>query len=183
MDALDRKGAPFHYYFASRNSEENLPLRTGVLPRNGMVIYALWKADPSRLVMIRQYRYPVGDWVYELPAGLIEAGETAPQAAARELEEETGLVFEACTDVDPAFTQPTLMGPGFTDETSTAVYGYASGTIRQAPAEDTESIEVLLADAEEARRILREEKVSLRASLLLMQFLQADTNQPFRFLQ
>ena len=43
MDALDNKGEPFHYYFASRNREEELPLKTGEVRKNGIVIYALLK--------------------------------------------------------------------------------------------------------------------------------------------
>ena len=68
MDALDNKGKPFHYYFASRNREEELPLKTGEVRQNGIVIYALLKEDPSRIIMIRQYRYPLDAWLYELPA-------------------------------------------------------------------------------------------------------------------
>ncbi|QRV76564.1 NUDIX family hydrolase [Ceratobasidium sp. AG-Ba] len=41
-------------------------------------------------VIIEQYRPPVGAYVIELPAGLIDSGETAEQTAIRELEEETG---------------------------------------------------------------------------------------------
>ncbi|DAZ97347.1 TPA: hypothetical protein N0F65_010781 [Lagenidium giganteum] len=47
------------------------------------------EADP-RVILIRQYRPPVGKWVLELPAGLIDPDETPEQAATRELLEETG---------------------------------------------------------------------------------------------
>lgn len=43
------------------------------------------------LVVIRQFRKPIDDYIYELPAGLIDPGETAEKAAIRELKEETGL--------------------------------------------------------------------------------------------
>ena len=94
MDALTDSGKPFHYYFASRNKEEALPLMTGKLQSNGIVIYPVMKDAPDKLVMIRQYRYPVDAWLYELPAGLIDEGENAQQAAVREMREETGLLFE-----------------------------------------------------------------------------------------
>jgi 8-oxo-dGDP phosphatase len=46
----------------------------------------------DRVVLIRQYRHPVGEWLVELPAGLLdEPGEKAYGAAARELAEETAL--------------------------------------------------------------------------------------------
>ena len=40
--------------------------------------------------MVRQYRFGVGQTTVEIPAGLVEPGETPEQAARRELEEETG---------------------------------------------------------------------------------------------
>jgi ADP-ribose pyrophosphatase len=49
--------------------------------------------------------------------------------------------------------------------------------------EDTESIQVLVAGKEEVRRILREEKVSIRAAYLLMNFLHAESENPFAFLK
>ena len=48
--------------------------------------------------------------------------------------------------------------------------------------EDTESIQVLIVDKQEAKRILAEEKVSIRAAYLLMQFIHADKDAPFAFL-
>ena len=44
------------------------------------------------IILQKQYRPPVGKVVIELPAGLIDAGETPQQAAIRELKEETGYV-------------------------------------------------------------------------------------------
>jgi ADP-ribose pyrophosphatase len=46
--------------------------------------------DQGRMLMVRQYRLPVGDWCIEIPAGRLEAGEAPLLAAQRELEEETG---------------------------------------------------------------------------------------------
>jgi ADP-ribose pyrophosphatase len=44
----------------------------------------------GNVLLIRQYRYPVRAWCWEVPAGGIEAGEDAARAAARELTEEVG---------------------------------------------------------------------------------------------
>jgi ADP-ribose pyrophosphatase len=44
----------------------------------------------GRVLLIRQYRYPVGEFLWELVAGRKEPGETPPAAARRELAEETG---------------------------------------------------------------------------------------------
>jgi ADP-ribose pyrophosphatase len=44
----------------------------------------------QELVLVRQYRHPVRDWTLEVPAGSVEEGESALQAAQRELFEEVG---------------------------------------------------------------------------------------------
>ncbi|MBI3210770.1 MAG: NUDIX hydrolase [Candidatus Solibacter usitatus] len=46
--------------------------------------------EKGRVFLVRQYRLPAADYLWELPAGKIDPGETALQAAKRELREETG---------------------------------------------------------------------------------------------
>src|SRR3989344_9586279 len=46
--------------------------------------------DGGKLVLVRLFRFPVGDFTYELPGGNIEPGENASEAARREFLEETG---------------------------------------------------------------------------------------------
>jgi ADP-ribose pyrophosphatase len=48
--------------------------------------------DDAHVVLIRQYRYALDRWIWELPAGSLDAGEDPASAAARECEEEIGLV-------------------------------------------------------------------------------------------
>ena len=155
---------------------------TGKLQSNGIVIYPVMKDAPDKLVMIRQYRYPVDAWLYELPAGVIDEGENAQQAAVREMREETGLLFEPYEGGCQACRRPVYLGAGMTDETSTTVFGFATGEITGRFMEDTESIEVLLVDKREALRILQEERLSLRAAFLLTIFLQMKKDTPFAFL-
>lgn len=183
LEALTDSGRPFDYFFVSRRTADKIKLLTGDSEAEGVVIYPVLREDPEKIVMIRQYRYPLGDYLYELPAGLIDAGETPDIAAVREMKEETGLDFEVYAGGDASYRRPFFMGAGFTDESCNAVFGYASGMFSRDDLEDTESIQVLIVDKEEAGRILREEKVSIRAAYLLMNFLHADKNAPFGFLQ
>ena len=46
--------------------------------------------DPTHLVLVRQYRFPIDRWIWELPAGSLEPGEDQAAAAQRECHEEIG---------------------------------------------------------------------------------------------
>jgi len=77
------------------------PGGVGVLPLD---------ADGS-CYMVRQYRYPVGDTVLEIPAGKIDHHDAHLNTAVRELSEETGLSADEFVDLGCCFTSP-----GYTDE-------------------------------------------------------------------
>ena len=67
--------------------------------------------ENDKAVFVRQYRYAYGEDVLEIPAGKLEKGENPAKAAARELEEETGV---KCGNLQHIFTlYPT---PGYTNE-------------------------------------------------------------------
>lgn len=62
-------------------------------PIDGVGIVAiLQKASGPELLLQKQYRPPINKIVVEVPAGLIDAGETPEECAIRELKEETGYV-------------------------------------------------------------------------------------------
>ena len=46
--------------------------------------------EKNRILLVRQYRLPARQYLWELPAGRVDPGETVLQAARRELAEETG---------------------------------------------------------------------------------------------
>ncbi len=182
IESSDADGREFSYYFATRRKEGSLMCQTGELIADGVVIYAVLKDDPSKIVLVRQYRYPLNEYIYELPAGLIDAGEDGEVAAVRELKEETGLHLEIYKDYDDSFKRPFVQSQGMCDECDVTVFGYAEGDISLAGNEATEDIEVVIADKAEVKRILREEVVAIRASYLLLQFLNSDEKEPFGFL-
>lgn len=58
------------------------------------------------LLLIRQYRYPIHEFIYELPAGKLGPGEDPDSCARRELLEETGYVADAMTPLGSILTSP-----------------------------------------------------------------------------
>lgn|SRR5262245_44912 len=67
--------------------------------------------EPGKIILIRQYRYTLDRWIWELPAGSLKPGEDPALAAARECEEEIGLVPRRVDRLRGLY--PT---PGFCDE-------------------------------------------------------------------
>lgn len=70
--------------------------------------------DPDHVILIRQYRHPVSAWLWEVPAGSVDAGEDAEAAAIRECHEEIGLVPARVTRLGEF-----LPTPGYCDEAMT----------------------------------------------------------------
>jgi ADP-ribose pyrophosphatase len=67
--------------------------------------------DDPQLLLIKQYRYAAGGFIYEIPAGMLDEGEDPLQCAHRELKEEVG-----CTAKNMEHLFTLLTTPGFTDE-------------------------------------------------------------------
>ena len=181
VDATSVHDTPVSYYVASRAEKiEDMKLNTRKNTPDGVIIYSIYGEKRDKVVLIRQYRYTIGDYIYEFPAGLVEPGEDFHEGAVRELYEETGLQLTTLK-VDEAYEKPYFTTIGMTDESCATVYGYASGEISAAAQEDTEEIEVVIADREEVKRILKEENVAIMSAYMLMHFLEDD--EPFAFLK
>ncbi|MDD6066015.1 MAG: NUDIX hydrolase [Firmicutes bacterium] len=181
LNAQNRLGGDVRYFVASRAEEkEKLKIITRNEEPDGVIIYSLYGEKRDKVVLIRQYRYSLDDYIYEFPAGLVDEGENYQEAGIREMKEETGLDFHPLS-VDPMFEKPFFTTVGMTDECCGTVYGYADGTVSRDGLEDTEDIEVVIADREEVRRILKEERVAIMCAYMLMHFLKEE--EPFRFLE
>ncbi len=116
-----------HYYIASRREKDDLP---ALAPREryrdmlpdavSCFVVIRVKGQEPRLLLNREYRYPAGQYVLSVPAGLIDKGDNKyPDAivitALRELKEETGLDFTA--DDEIKVVNPFVFStPGMTDE-------------------------------------------------------------------
>ena len=67
--------------------------------------------DKGYVMMVRQYRYPIGEELLEIPAGKLEHGEDHYDCAVRELSEETG-----CIAKNIVYLGPIYPSPGFSKE-------------------------------------------------------------------
>lgn len=82
--------------------------REVVLHNGGSCVLA---AKDGRILFVKQYRYALGEAIYEIPAGKLEKGEDPKNTAIRELEEECGLVAE-----DATLLYETYPTPGYSSE-------------------------------------------------------------------
>lgn len=181
MEVQHRDGKESPYYMVSRNGDpETLKAVSHENHPDGVIMFGVYGESKDKLVLIRQFRYPIGGYIYELPAGLVEKGEDLVEAGIREMLEETGLTF---VPVDAGcYSKPFFMTVGMTDESCGAVFGYCGGEPTNTNQESSEDIQVIVADRAECKRILREENVALPCAYMLMHFI-ASEGDPLKFLE
>ena len=90
------------------------------------VVIIITDESGEKILMNREYRMAVGDWVYNFPAGLIDPGETPQETAKRELWEETGLELFQIDDI----IGPSYSAVGFSNEINVCIVGKARGEFR-----------------------------------------------------
>jgi len=131
--------------------------------RHAAVVVLIPVPAPGQVILIRQYRASIARETWELPAGGIERGETEPQAARRECEEEIALVPHALERLGAWFPSP-----GFCDE---QMIFFRATDLRPPPADsphkpdEDEDIKVHVFTIEEARAMAsRGEIVDLKTA-------------------
>jgi ADP-ribose pyrophosphatase len=110
--------------------------------------------DPGSVVLVRQFRYPLGRHFYEVPAGKIDPGEATLQTARRELREECG--FEAAEWRHLATIHPCI---GYADERMELYLARHLTPVEHAPDPD-EFLERVTVEFAEALRWVREGKIT-----------------------
>jgi ADP-ribose pyrophosphatase len=107
------------------------------------------QGEEPQLLLLRQFRYAAGGYIYEIPAGRLDGGESPAECAARELKEETGCSAER---LEPLFTMFTT--PGFTDE-KIHVFMATGLTHGESAREADEFAEVVIMHLSEALELIR----------------------------
>ncbi|MGL5674917.1 MAG: NUDIX hydrolase [Cellulosilyticaceae bacterium] len=166
----NREGKEKHWMIASRKTEEALRqyyFEKGEEKDDAVVLLATHEAT-EQLVLIKQFRIPLNDFIYELPAGLIDEGEDALSTIGRELKEETGLDLVEILELRPRL----YLSAGMTDESVVFVRCTCRGEVSTDYLEADELIDPLLVSKEKARELLAsEEKLDIKTYLVLQQFI------------
>ena len=137
--------------------------------RTDGVIIAAYHKEKKKLVIIKQFRIPLNNYVYELPAGLIDPGENAKSTIGRELLEETGL--EIVDVIENRGIQKVYVSAGMTDESLAFVYCTCEGEISDEHLEEDECIEAMLVSQEEAKELIQsKEKFDVKCFLVIQSF-------------
>ncbi len=116
--------------------------------------------SPDQVILIRQYRHPAGEVLWELPAGVLEPGEDPAACAQRELIEETG--YEA-GEIEPLFS--TFLSPGFSSEIIHLFVARGLRSIDDHPSEPDEHIDVHIMALDDAVEMVMRGQVRNAAAI------------------
>ena len=167
-------GHRHQYDLISRNRDLTMQRLGRNLPTSAVAILPV---DPAnrRILLTREFRMPVNDYLVAIPAGLVDPGEDVQTAAARELLEETGCIADKITVLPPAFSCI-----GLTDESASCVIA----TVKEqgkSEQEDNEEITSHWYTYEQALAIMTDPKVrtGARAQLLVLLWLAMEGMKVF----
>jgi ADP-ribose pyrophosphatase len=121
------------------------------------VVIIVTNEGEDKILLNKEFRLAVGEWVYNFPAGLIDKGESPSEAAVRELKEETGLDLYEVTD----FIGQSYSAVGFSNEINVCIVGKARGEFQKSSS-DVEEIEPGWYTKEEVRELLKNNKFAAR---------------------
>lgn len=108
----------------------------------------------DKVIFLKQFRYALNRWVYELPAGTLDKqGESLEKCALRELEEETGYIADHAKEMFRMYSSP-----GFSTE---IIYSFLVEKMIKSDAkpEETEIIKVIELSFNKTLELIREDKI------------------------
>ena len=120
-------------------------------PNVEAVVLVMFDEKHERVLLDREFRLAAGCYVYNFPAGLIDAGETPEEAAKRELKEETGLDLIEVEDV----IGESYSAVGFSNEKNLTIVGTARGDFRKDMESEYEEITSAWYTRAEIAKLLR----------------------------
>ena len=156
VDYVTAEGNPKTYEIISRN--RNIQTLDDLQNRKPNAVVMILTDESGELILVnREYRMAMAQWIYNFPAGLIDPGESPEESARRELREETGLRIVRIDDVlDNSYS-----AVGFSNERNVCIFGIAEGEFRKSTS-DAEEITPGWYTKEEIKQLLRTEPFAAR---------------------
>ncbi|MCF0148178.1 MAG: NUDIX hydrolase [Clostridium sp.] len=171
-DYINKKGNLKNWTIASRKDLKRLEniYFNGEEDKIDAVVIIAEHIEEKKLVVIRQFRVPINDYVIELPAGLVDGNEGFEEAVKRELKEETGLDI---IEIDKEGTsEKVYVSVGMTDESIALVKCKCKGIVSTENLEEDEDIEVIMLNKEEAKELIAsKENIDVKALLAIQNFI------------
>ncbi len=162
LNLKNKKENPKQYFFASRRSDDELACKTKDHTKaDGVMIIPI--TEEGEVVLVKQFRPVIDDYIYEFPAGIIDPGENMEEAAKRELFEETGLTATSYE----VFLKPSYTSVGMTDETTAIVKMTVCGEISTDNIEENEEIEVIKVKFNDCKDFAKNNNVSIKGGIIL----------------
>jgi len=163
---LDTNARKRIWHFASRNDSPKCV--SGHFETPDAVVIVPYHAEQQKMVIIKEFRVPLGDYQYGFPAGLVDDGETVATSVKRELKEETGLVVSMINRLSP----PVYSSSGLTDESIVMAYVECFGNVSKQGNTSSEDIETLFISPDEARALCsnRQIKCDVKTWLVLSMY-------------
>jgi len=158
----DQRGNIKRWHMVSRGEQPKCV--TGLNQQPDAAIIVPYHQRENRLVVIKEFRVPVGGYQYGFPAGLLDPGEELAATAGRELHEETGLDLVRIYRHSP----PVFSSAGITDEAIAMVFAEVDGAPATCRNEDSEDIEVFFMDRGEVGDLLRRKDIIFGARAWLV---------------
>ena len=124
---------------------------------------ALALTDDGKVILVKQYRHPIGEVIYETPGGFIDDGEDAVSGMKRELMEETGYAFSQIEHLGKSAANPALLN-NYTD-----LYLATGGRkVAGQQLDHNEEIEIVLVSMDELIDMLKRQEIkqSLHANCI-----------------
>ena len=153
VNYTDRKNYDKQWIFASRSQDIN-PLENKVTNPDAVVIIP-FHVQKAQLVLIKEFRVPIGRYHYGFPAGLVGRDENIEMAGKRELYEETGLELGKILKKSPAV----FSSSGMTDESVSMLFVECKGIPTNRFNKASEDIEVIMLSQKAAADLISDNMI------------------------
>ncbi|MBL0146794.1 MAG: NUDIX hydrolase [Chitinophagaceae bacterium] len=147
-----------HQYFTAREDVCEMPNGTIVNPyyvvELPLTVCAVALTEDGNVIMVKQYRHPIEEVIYELPGGFVDENEKPEDAIHRELPEETGYTFKDAQHLGKVAANPGVLN------NYTELFLLSGGTKTTTQKLDAnEEIEIELMPLEQVKQMLQQNKI------------------------